>query len=204
MISSLRGVTVHAEPDALTIEVGGVGLSVAVVPAVARSARIGEPIFLHTALLVREDALSLVGFAEKEELVTFHLLLGVSGVGPKSALGVLSAMTVDQIARAVGDEDDAPFRRVSGIGPKTAKLIVVQLAGKLTISAASAEPSVGGAPGRENALSAALTSLGWPERQAVEVAAEVTAQAPGEATVPELLRQALALLGPARREPTRG
>ncbi len=80
---------------------------------------------------MREDALSLVGFASREELTAFGLLLGVSGVGPKSALGVLSSLTVPQIAQAVADEDDAPFRRVSGIGPKTAKLIVVQLAGRL-------------------------------------------------------------------------
>src|SRR5690606_23501024 len=88
-----------------------------------------------THLVVREDALALYGFATRDELSVFLQLLGVPGVGPKSALGVLAGMTVDVIATAVAEEDDAPFRRVSGIGPKTAKLIVVHLAGKLHLPA---------------------------------------------------------------------
>ena len=85
---------------------------------------------LHTNLIVREDALSLFGFETREELIVFALLLGVTGVGPKSALGVLSGLVVAQIAEAVAADDDAPFRRVSGIGPKTAKLIVVAARGQ--------------------------------------------------------------------------
>ena len=80
---------------------------------------------------MREDDLSLFGFATRAELEVFDLLRGVSGVGPKSALGVLSTLSPDEIARAVAVEDDAPFRKVSGIGPKTAKLIAVSLQGKL-------------------------------------------------------------------------
>ncbi len=86
---------------------------------------------MHTALVVREDDLSLYGFAEADELAVFDLLRGVSGVGPKSAMGVLAAMSPAELAQAVSLEDDGAFRRVSGIGPKTAKLIVVSLAGKL-------------------------------------------------------------------------
>ena len=138
MISSVRGVVGYADQDSVVVEVGGVGLTVAVTPHIARTARVGEPLFLHTSLIVREDALSLVGFETRDELTTFLLLVGVTGVGPKSALGVLSAMSVDQIATAVADDDDAPFRRVSGIGPKTAKLIVVSLAGKIAAPSASA------------------------------------------------------------------
>jgi len=137
MISSVRGVVGYADLDSVVIEVGGVGLNVAVTPDVARAARVGEPLFLHTSLIVREDALSLVGFETRDELTTFLLLVGVTGVGPKSALGVLSAMSVDQIATAVAAEDDAPFRRVSGIGPKTAKLIVLHLTGKVIAPAAA-------------------------------------------------------------------
>lgn len=203
MISSVRGTVAHVDADSVVVEVGGVGLQVAVAPHVARSAAVGETLHVHTSLIVREDALSLVGFATREELSTFHLLIGVSGVGPKSALGVLSAMSVDQIAQAVVDDDDAPFRRVSGIGPKTAKLIVVQLAGKVTpvAPAPSAAPA---ADDRSHAVTAALTGLGWPERHAAEVAASVSDSAPAEATVPELLRLALAELGPARKEAHRG
>ena len=135
MISSLHGVVLHTTPDQVVIEVGGVGFSVAVPTDVAHTATVGELLQLHTSLIVREDSLALYGFAERDELEIFGLLISVTGVGPKSALGVLSHLTVDQIAEAVTSEDDAPFRRVSGIGPKTAKLIVLQLAGKVHPSA---------------------------------------------------------------------
>src|SRR5690606_190429 len=86
---------------------------------------------LQTALGVREDPLPLFGVATQSELEVFGHLIAVSGVGPRSALGVLSALSPAEIARAVAAEDEKPFRKVSGIGPKTAKLIVVSLAGKL-------------------------------------------------------------------------
>lgn len=203
MISSVRGTVAHVDQDSVVVEVGGVGLAVAVTPQVARAAHPGDQLALHTSLIVREDSLSLVGFATREELATFLLLVGVSGVGPKSALGVLSAMSVDQIAQAVSDDDDAPFRRVSGIGPKTAKLIVVHLTGKVIAPASPARPAAV-ADSRADAVTAALTGLGWPERHAAEVTATVLEEAPQEASVQELLRRALAELGPARRETARG
>lgn len=203
MISSVRGMVAHVDPDSVVVEVGGVGLAVAVTPQVSRAAHIGDVLALHTSLIVREDALSLVGFATRDELATFLLLVGVTGVGPKSALGVLSAMSVDQIAQAVADDDDAPFRRVSGIGPKTAKLIVLHLTGKVIAPAVVAR-STASADDRADAVTAALTGLGWAERQAAEVAAAVLTDAPAEASVPDLLRRALAELGPARRETARG
>ena len=136
MISSLHGVVLHATSDQVVIDVGGVGFAVAVPADVAHTAVVGEKLLLHTSLIVREDSLSLFGFADRGELEIFGLLISVTGVGPKSALGVLSHLTADQIAEAVTAEDDAPFRRVSGIGPKTAKLIVLQLAGKVQAFAA--------------------------------------------------------------------
>ncbi|GAA1950991.1 Holliday junction branch migration protein RuvA [Microbacterium deminutum] len=207
MISSVRGTAVHVDVDTVVVDVGGVGLAVAVTPQVARSTHLGETVMLHTNLIVREDALSLYGFESRDELQVFTQLLGVTGVGPKSALGVLSALTVAQIADAVTADDDAPFRRVSGIGPKTAKLIVVQLAGRI-------EAPRGGSATRggvsEPAVSAqvvqALVGLGWSERIASEALESVTADA-GEAdraSVPALLRLTLSTLGPARREPVGG
>lgn len=199
MISSLRGRVLHLEPDSVVIDVHGVGYAVAVTAQHARQLHLGDDVFVHTAMIVREDAMLLFGFEERSELDVFGQLLSVSGVGPKSALGVLSSLTVDQIATAVADEDDAPFRRVSGIGPKTAKLIVVQLAGKLTAPARTAV----GAPipqGLGVQVSAALMALGWNERVAVETAESVLADAPAGATVPALLKLALAQLGPARAE----
>jgi holliday junction DNA helicase RuvA len=206
MISSLHGTVLHAGTDLVEIVVGGVGFTVAVTPEVARSARVGETLALHTTMIVREDALSLFGFADRAQSALFGVLLGVTGVGPKSALGVLAAMSVDQIAQAVADDDDAPFRRVSGIGPKTAKLIVVQLAGKLAPpqSGAAAAPAAGGAVHAQ--VVAALVGLGWSERVAAEAVTEVAADAaPADAAqVPPLLRLALAHLGPARQEAARG
>jgi len=198
MISSLRGHVLHLDAESAIVEVGGVGFSVAVPASVARSLHVGDETTLHTALIVREDALSLFGFADRDELTVFHHLLSVSGVGPKSALGVLSSLSVDQIAHAVADEDDAPFRRVSGIGPKTAKLIVVQL-----VTSATSRQAAGSAAGEiAGQVVAALTALGWNERTSVEAVTLVldAATDADRRSVPVLLKLALAQLGPARPE----
>lgn len=202
MISSLRGRVLHIDADSAIVEVGGVGFAVAVTAQCARDLHIGDEALLHTHLVVREDALALFGFADPDELDTFVLLLSVSGVGPKSALGVLSSLSVDQVATAVAGEDDAPFRRVSGIGPKTAKLIVVQLAGKLRAPAPHAA-SGGQASGAIAAqVVAALVALGWNERTSAQTVQEIaeTAGPADRGSVPALLKLALAQLGPARSE----
>lgn len=200
MISSLRGPAVHVETGTVIVEIGGVGLSVSVPTALAQATRVGDELHLHTSLIVREDALTLYGFASREELAAFTLLLGVSGVGPRSAIGVLSALTVDQLADAVANEDEKPFRKVSGIGPKTAKLILVSLAGKLIASPTSAPRAVDAPPSTNAVVTAALMGLGWPERTASEAIAKASATASEAelASVPTLLRLSLAVLGPAR------
>ena len=207
MIASLRGTVAHTAPDAVVLDVGGVGYLVAVTPPLARSSHLGDELLLHTHLIVREDAMSLVGFATREELSVFAALLAVSGVGPKSALGVLGELSIDQIAQAVADENDAPFRSVSGIGPKTAKLIVVQLAGKLApvIASSGAAAAVAGPAGLVPQVVQALVGLGWSERVAVDAATAVAAEAAAsDQSVSALLRLALAQLGPARTEQARG
>lgn len=200
MISSLHGTVLHTTPDQVVIEVGGVGFSVAVPTDVAHTASAGERLMLHTSLIVREDALSLYGFADRSELEIFGLLISVTGVGPKSALGVLSHLTVDQIAEAVNAEDDAPFRRVSGIGPKTAKLIVLQLAGKVHATSRPAKPAGSSGGDVVDQVAAALVGLGWSERVAAEAATQTAADASEaeRASVSALLRRTLALLGPAQ------
>lgn len=206
MISSLHGAAAHVADDSLVVVVGGVGFSVAVTAQFARTVHLGDDVHLHTNLIVREDALSLYGFETREELTVFTQLISVTGVGPKSALGVLSSLTVPQIAQAVADDDDAPFRRVSGIGPKTAKLIVVQLAGKLAVQPASTPAAV--APHGQVPLQVtqALIGLGWTERTAAEAVASVAENASeaDRASVQALLRLTLALLGPARKESVGG
>ena len=206
MISSVRGTAVHVDADSVVVEVGGVGLSVAVTSQVARSTHVGQALTLHTNLVVREDALSLFGFESRDELQVFTQLLGVTGVGPKSALGILSTLTVAQIADAVADDDDAPFRRVSGIGPKTAKLIVVQLAGKIQAPRTGTPTRSGSTAAVSAQVMQALIGLGWSERIASEALESVVEDA-GDAdrvSVPALLRLTLAALGPARKETVGG
>jgi len=197
MISSLRGTVLAVSPGAAIIEVAGVGYRVGVTPDHGRTLRQGSEALVHTVLVVREDELSLYGFASAEELEVFELLRSVSGVGPKSALGVLAAMTPPQVATAIEAEDDAAFRRVSGIGPKTAKLIVVSLAGKLPAFAIpGTAPSAAGAAAVQARL--ALEGLGFAERRVAEAVEEILAETPA-AEVPAIVRLALARLGPAQR-----
>jgi Holliday junction DNA helicase RuvA len=197
VIASVRGTVLAALGTSVVIEVGGVGLAVQVTPQQALSLRVGAEATLHTALVVREDDLSLYGFAELDELQVFDLLRGVSGVGPKSAMGVLAAMSPADLAQAVALEDDTAFRKVSGIGPKTAKLIVVSLAGKLAMATTSRAAAPVTSSIADN-VTVALVGLGWPERvamQAVEDALATASDADRQA-VPALLRLALANLGP--------
>jgi Holliday junction DNA helicase RuvA len=201
VISSVRGLVLSALGSTVVVEVGGVGLAINVTPATALSAIRGQELRLHTTLVVREDALTLYGFDSADELAVFELLTGVTGVGPKSGLGVLAVLSPDQVARAVADEDDAAFRKVSGIGPKTAKLIVLSLTGKLVVTAASAPNVARVAPTAvgESVL-AALVGLGWSENVAVQAVEETLAEAgdADKASVAVLLRLALGRLGPAQ------
>ncbi|MFD1713630.1 Holliday junction branch migration protein RuvA [Amnibacterium flavum] len=197
MISSLRGTVLAIGGNHIAVDVHGIGYSVSVTPQHALEVRTGSEITLHTALIVREDDMSLFGFHDVDELRVFDLLRGVTGVGPKSALGVLGVMSPAQIAIAVTMEDDAAFRKVSGIGPKTAKLIVLQLTGKLVAPAAAAHteavvPVVSAA----NDVVIALVGLGWPERTAQQTVDDVLAEQPEERNTQALLRAALQLLGP--------
>ena len=200
MISSVRGEVLSTAGTTVVIEVGGIGLSMQVTPAHALGLRVGEEARVHTALIVREDDLSLFGFPTPEQLQVFDLLRGVTGVGPKSALGVLAVMSPEEVARAVSTDDDGAFRKVSGIGPKTAKLITLSLAGKLIALPAS---SVGGAKtaapsSTSDSVLAALVGLGWPEKTAAQALDELATEASPDdlASVPRLLRLALAQLGP--------
>jgi Holliday junction DNA helicase RuvA len=197
MISSLRGTVLAAAGSSVVIEVGGVGLAVQVTPQLALALRVGSEATLRTALIVREDELSLFGFADSAQLEIFDLLRGVTGVGPKSALGVLATLSPDDVARAVANEDDAAFRKVSGIGPKTAKLIVVSLAGKLVAPAPARAASASDTSVTDRVV-VALAGLGWPERVAAQAASDAL-EAASEAdrtNVQVLLRAALSLLGP--------
>ncbi|WP_345764609.1 Holliday junction branch migration protein RuvA [Diaminobutyricibacter sp. McL0608] len=201
MISSLRGTVLAISGGSIVIEVGGVGFSVQVTPDHALSLRVGDEALVLTSLIVREDALSLFGFSDGEQLQVFDLLTGVSGVGPKSAIGVLSVLSPEQIAEAVTAEDDAPFRKVSGIGPKTAKLIVVSLSGKLAVTRRAPRAAAAAPPSSlSESVLIALVGLGWPEKTASDAIADAVAETDESArdNVQSLLRLTLSRLGPGQ------
>jgi Holliday junction DNA helicase RuvA len=127
MIAILNGRVLEIYPDSLVMGVGGVGLQVFVPSALRERLRPGDELFLHTYLVVRQDALALFGFETREEREIFILLLGVDGIGPKSALAVLSSLSPDAVRRAVFHEQPEVFTRVPGIGKKTAQKILLQL-----------------------------------------------------------------------------
>lgn len=199
MISSVRGTVLFIAGTSVVIEVGGVGLAVQVTPQHALQLRVGSEASVRTALVVREDDLSLFGFVDADELAVFDALRGVTGVGPKSAMGVLAALDPAQVAQAVAAEDDGAFRKVSGIGPKTAKLIVLSLAGKLAVSPATRQPTVASATVTDSVV-VALVGLGWNERVASQAVDDAAASATDAelAAVPALLRLALNRLGPSQ------
>jgi Holliday junction DNA helicase RuvA len=196
MIASVRGKVLASSGTTAIVEVGGVGLQVAVTPTHALTLRVGSEASMPTALIVREDELALYGFADDDSRELFDLLRGVSGVGPKSAMAVLATLLPAEISSAVAREDDAAFRRVSGIGPKTAKLIIISLAGKIRIAPATSGATAAVSKTADNVV-AALVSLGWPERAATIAVDEAMSRAAESErdSVPQLLRAALSSLG---------
>jgi Holliday junction DNA helicase RuvA len=202
VISSVRGPVLSALGNTVVIEVGGLGLALQVTPATALSVRLDEEVRLHSTLIVREDSLTLYGFHTVDELSVFELLVGVTGVGPKSALGVLAVLTPNQIALAVTAEDDSAFRKVSGIGPKTAKLIVLSLVGKVAVTSQAVSqplPTVNRSVG--DSVIAALIGLGWSEKVAISAVDDTLRDSDvADSGVAVVLRLALARLGPAQHQ----
>ena len=201
MIASIRGTLLRRTGNDLIIDVSGIGYRVTVADRLALGVREGEDVVVHTAYIPREDQVSLYGFDTPEELDMFDLLRSVTGVGPKSAMAVLSQLSAEQIYDAIAHEDDSAFRSVSGIGPKTAKLIVLSLQGSFErkpVRALSSNSSVSTTDDIvRHSVVQALVGLGWSERVAkdgVQRALEADSDAPVEANT--LLRQALTILGP--------
>jgi Holliday junction DNA helicase RuvA len=189
MISCLRGTVLHIEqPGYLVVEVGGVGFKVFVPgPVFDNLDGVGRGIFLHTYLMVREDALTLYGFSSQEQRALFELLLTVQGVGPRLALSVLSSLSLDVVRRAVAHAQAEVLDGVPGVGRKTAEKIVFalkdKLKGELTVSGMPAVTDV------DTEVIGALTTLGY---SVVEAQAAVQAIPKGEGkAVEDRLRLAL-------------
>ena len=183
MIAKLTGNVDRLGLTSVVLDVNGVGYSVAVSPKLVSTLGLGQALTLFTAHIVREDAQLLFGFASHRELEVFDLLRSVTGVGPKSALSIVSAIGVEGIENAVASDDDSTFRSVSGIGPKTAKLITVSLAGKLSGTATNADSE----------LLSALIGLGYPEPKARKALLEATGS-----DLQSRLKSSLAILSGAR------
>jgi Holliday junction DNA helicase RuvA len=178
MIASLSGRVQEVNADHIVVEVGGVGLQV-FVPAPTRDyLHSGDNVFLHTHLVVREDALTLYGFETHEGRDLFNLLLSVNGVGPKVALSVLSSLTPDAIRRAIFHEQDEIFARVPGVGKKTAQKILLHLQDRIPM-VAGLEP-VAAMSDVDTEVMNALTALGYSVIEAQSALQSIPRDAPQE------------------------
>ena len=192
MIASIEGHLRAVERNAVVVQVGGIGIRVYVPEAyAARCGPMGSTVTLHTHLHVREDELTLYGCETADDLRLFELLLSVSGVGPRVALSVLSALPADEVRQAIATEQSAVLSSVPGIGAKTAKKIIFDLRDKVDVPAGvpSPAPQISEADGD---VIAALTALGYSVVEAQSALQHVPAE---HATVEERLRDALAYLG---------
>ncbi len=190
-IARLRGTVLDRTPDSLIVEVGGVGFLVYGSSGVITAAKTGAEITLHTHLVVREDAMTLYGFASAHEQRLFQILIGVSGVGPKVALALLSIMNGDELSYAIASGNAAALARAPGVGQKLASRMVLELRGKFTSDTPIALPGV-----ESEEVVAALMGLGYSQAEAVDAVAR--SDLPADAPVEEKVRLALAHFAPAR------
>lgn len=207
MIASLTGTVTHVTLERAVLDVGGVGYLVHATPGTLAGLRVGERAQLHTTLVVREDSMTVFGFAEADEREVFETAQSVSGVGPRIALAMLAVLTPDALRRAVASEDLAALRRIPGVGPKSAQRLVLELSGKLgaPTSAATggvvpdATPVAPGDPARDQVVEA-LAGLGWAAKVAQDTVDRVLADAGDDAPVDvaATLRAALRSLGGRR------
>ncbi|HET9117326.1 MAG TPA: Holliday junction branch migration protein RuvA [Pseudonocardiaceae bacterium] len=200
MIASVRGQVLSVELDHAVVEVGGVGLAVHAVPATLATLRRGEQARLATSLVVREDSLTLYGFADAAARELFVLLQTVSGVGPRLALATLAVLEPDTLRAALADANLTVLTRVPGIGRKGAERLVVELRDKVGafVPATSGPAAPGGGVVRTQ-VAEALVGLGFAARQAEQAVDAVLAEADSESAATSdtsaLLRSALTRLG---------
>ena len=172
MIARLRGKPVAYDAAGLVLDVGGVGYRLLATPAAVRKAQDADEVSLETYLHVREDALTLYGFATRDDLALFEQLIGVSGIGPRAALGLLSALDYERLTMAIAGGQVDALRRVPGIGQKTAERIVLELRDKVTPPAAGIAPPEK-EPEKDADVIAALMGLGYSQLEASAAAAEL-------------------------------
>ena len=199
MIASVEGVVAAHTAEGVVVKVGGIGVAVHTTAPTRMRLRVGESALLATTLVVREDSLTLYGFADDDERALFELLQTASGVGPRLAQAVLTVHTPDAVRRALTTEDLVALCLVPGVGRKGAQRLVLELKDKAGLPVAGVR-TPGGQTGWRDTLTQALVGLGWSAPQADEVVVRLAAAHPGatEAEVPSLLREALAMLDRSR------
>lgn len=201
MIASVRGPVRHVGLDHVVVEVGGVGLLVHTTPATAAGHRTGQEADLETSLVVREESLTLYGFAGADAKALFQQVQTVSGVGPRLALAMLSVHAPDQVRRAIAQGDLAALTKVPGIGRKSAERLVLELKDKiLATGVGTGDPAVHATGATtESAVHAqvrqALEGLGWSAKQASDAVVRVTGRPDAATEVSDVLRAALRELG---------
>lgn len=193
MIYSVSGKLIHTEPELAVVECGGVGYGCKTTFNTLQKIAGEREVMLYTYLSVREDAAELYGFADREELKCFRLLISVSGVGPKAALSILSGMNTQQFALCVATADSKALTKVKGIGAKTAQRIILELKDKLagetiSVRGQSAQPAAVSAAGSNIAEAVtALEVLGYTEGEALSVLSKLDPALPVE----ELIKKSL-------------
>lgn len=202
MIASITGQVEHVGLTTAVVAVGGFGVQVQATPETLSGLRIGGEVRLDTAYVARKDESPLLfGFRSPAEREVFEIMLGISGVGPRTALAVLSVLGPDEVHRAIAQGDPKAFTTVPGIGPKGARRIVLELADKLIVPDRPAPPAAAPVePWREQVLEA-LVGLGWNEKDAARGVADALAgreELTASGDVATILRTVLAWLGAAR------
>ncbi|KAA6223018.1 Holliday junction branch migration protein RuvA [Streptomyces albofaciens JCM 4342] len=206
MIAFVSGPVAALAPDTAVVEVGGIGMAVQCTPGTLSGLRVGQQARLATSLVVREDSLTLYGFADDDERQTFELLQTASGVGPRLAQAMLAVHSPDTLRRAVANGDEKTLTAVPGIGKKGAQKLLLELKDRLGAPVGTGAAGVGSAvtAGWSDQLHAALIGLGYATREADEAVAAVAPQAEAalaEGTAPQvsqLLKAALQSLNRAR------
>lgn len=196
MIASVTGTAQHVGLDRVVVDVHGVGLLVHTPPAVAAGCRTGAAVELATSMVVREDSMTLYGFATPGERDTFELAQTVTGVGPRVAMAILSVLSPEQLATAVAGDDIATLTKVPGIGKKGAERIALELRDKLPhVPGVEGAPSGVSAPttGWQDQVTEALVGLGYSAKQSGDAVAAVADEHEG-GDVSRALRAALQVL----------
>jgi Holliday junction DNA helicase RuvA len=198
MIAFVRGDVAAVTLTSVVVEVGGVGLELMCTPNTLATLRTGQTAMLPTSMVVREDSLTLFGFADEDEKQVFELVQTASGVGPKLAQAMLAVLTPDAVRRAVAGDDVRTLTTVPGIGQKGAQRIILELKDRIGVSAAA---SGGGVPMLaepwRNQVLDGLVGLGWSAKEADKAIDAVSDQAGDEPDVAALLRGALRTLSRA-------